>query len=81
MSQTIDYGTVNFDGVTYTLTSEATHACRPGSNVWVAWAEGPDGLRYIVEWDFTDEEMTAAGEDASSLPWDDDHVSRVRCVS
>lgn len=44
---------------------------------WSEPATLPDGRKCHRMYLFTNEEIEAAGEDASNLPWDDEHVSRI----
>lgn len=59
-----NYGTVEFEGKTYTLTQDAyaNNYGTDGAVRYYAAAVGADGNRYMVEWE-TSEEWDAAQDD------------------
>jgi hypothetical protein len=90
----IDYGTTRAFGLMIKHTEEASHASNPSlPNAWTARGlvthgshESTYGVIGLVQagepcrviWDFSDAEVAAAGEDASLLPFDDEHVFAVQ---
>lgn len=86
----VGYGQPDYDGMidisTITITGQAepTSRCLDGSSdagyaqEWVEPGQLPDGTTCSVVYLFDDEDVAAAGDDESSLPWDEDHIARVR---
>lgn len=75
MTKTTDYGSANTDLGSIKLTTEAHCQCHPDRpNMWCAYGTDDAGNKVAVYWEFSDEETESAGEDAGSLPWDDEHV-------
>lgn len=77
----IDYGTCETSLGTINLTEQASHACHPDKpGLWTARGTDANGDKVQVYWDFSADECAAAGECASSLPWDDEHIVEVRRI-
>jgi hypothetical protein len=66
---TQDHGTVEFNGITYTLTQDAycDNYGTDGGVRYYAHATGPDGGEYRVAWDTTEAWDALDGEDR----WDE----------
>lgn len=75
----IDYGTYETNLGTINLTEQASHACHPDKpGMWTARGTDSNGNKVQVYWDFSSDEIEAAGEDANSLPWDAAHIVEVQ---
>lgn len=90
----LDYGKATFGELTINLTSEASHRNNPYyPNQWAATGKVANGTHRndfgcigtigagdncTVIWDFSNNEIIAAGNDADNLPFDDAHIFAVQ---